>query len=339
MTRGRLILFGKILIALAILALLSRYVNLTDISARMRGAALGYVLAALAALGLQVVCASLRWIQILGLSGCKVKIWRSIGCFAAGSLVNAALPGGVVGDAMRVWVTVRDGAGLGETTYSVILDRIFALLGLGLLAAMATLYAFAVGARTDALLATASLTIGAASVAALIALAAIAPLMERFVAKAPRLFVYVKNLSAMAGAMRNPGRGLPIMAITLVANVLLVVCVTLLAWGLQIRLDPIDALIGVPLALQIAAVPVTPGGWGLREGAMAVVLARFGVDSSAAIAISVMFGLFAILANLPAATIWFAWMQLGGGRADGGEEASEGRPETLAPAKSAPGGP
>jgi uncharacterized protein (TIRG00374 family) len=338
MTRGRLILFGKVLIALAILALLSRYVNLADISTRMRGAAPGYLIAALAILGVQVVCASLRWIQILGLSGCKVRVWRSIGCFAAGSLVNAALPGGVVGDAMRVWVTVRDGAGIGETTYSVILDRIFALLGLGLLAAIATLYAFAIEAHSDALLTTASLTIGAASVAALIALVAIAPLMARFVAKAPRLLGYLRNLSAMAGAIGNPRRGLPIIAITLNANALLVVCVTLLAWGLQIKLDPIDALIGVPLALQIAAVPVTPGGWGLREGAMALVLARFGVDSSAAIAISVMFGLFSILANLPAATVWFAWRQLGGGRASRRDEANDGQPEALAPAKSAPGG-
>ena len=313
MRRGRLVLLGKIALALAILALLSRYVNLADIAARLRGASFGYLLAALALLTGQVVCASLRWLRILALSGRRIGTWRAIGSFAAGSLVNAALPGGVVGDAMRICVTVRDGAGIGETTYSVILDRIFALFGLGLLAALGTLLSFAIGAPSDDLLVKASLTIGAASIAALIALVAIAPLMGRFVAKAPRVLGYVKNLSTMAGAIRDPRRGVPILAITLFANALLVATIALLARGLGARLDPIDALIGVPLALEIAAVPATPGGWGLREGAMAVVLARFGVDSGAAIAISVTFGLFSILANLPAAAVWFAWMQLGGG--------------------------
>jgi uncharacterized protein (TIRG00374 family) len=310
MTRRRLVLIAKIALAAAILALLSRYVNIADIAARLRGASLGYLLAALALLTLQVVCASLRWLTILALAGCRIGTCRAIGSFAAGSLVNAALPGGVVGDAMRIWVTARDGAGVGETTYSVILDRLFALLGLGLLAALGTLLSLAIGARSDELLMKTSLAIGAASIAGLIALVAIAPLIGRFVAKAPRLLGHVKNLSAMAGAIRDPSRGLPILAITLFANAMLVATIALLARGLGARLDPIDALIGAPLALEIAAVPATPGGWGLREGAMAVILARFGVDSGAAIAISVMFGLFSILANLPAAAIWFAWMQL-----------------------------
>ena len=53
--------------------------------------------------------------------------------------------------------------------------------------------------------------------------------MTRYVANAPRVFSYVKNLSAMAGLMGDPRRGLPIIAITLLANALLVVSVTLLA--------------------------------------------------------------------------------------------------------------
>src|SRR5579862_843272 len=118
MTRARLVLLGKIAIALAILALLSRYVNLADIAARLRGADTIYLLAALGVLTVQAACASLRWLTLLALSGCRISIWRAIGAFAAGSLVNAALPGGVVGDAMRVWVTAREGVGVAETTYS-----------------------------------------------------------------------------------------------------------------------------------------------------------------------------------------------------------------------------
>jgi hypothetical protein len=330
MTSRRLIVLGQIIVALAILALLSRYVNLNDVGARVRAADPGYLLAALIALAAQSVCAALRWISVLGLSGCRINIQRAIGCFAAGSLVNAALPGGVAGDALRVWITVRDGAGLGATTYSVILDRVFSLLGLGVLSAIATLCGLAMRPHTDTLLATAALTIGAASVTAVIVLAAVAPLMRRFFARAPRLLGYVRNLSAMAGALGDPRRGAPVVGITLVANALLVLSVVLLAWGLRIRLDPLDALIGVPLALQIASVPITPGGWGLREGAMALSLARFGVDSSAAITVSVLFGLFSILANLPAATIWFAWMQLGGGRPSGVESTPVERQESPA---------
>jgi uncharacterized membrane protein YbhN (UPF0104 family) len=314
MTKRHLLLVAKFLIAIAILALLFRFVNVGDMFARLQSAAPAYIIAAQVALVVQVTCASLRWIQILRLTGSDVKIGRSMGSFAAGSLVNAALPGGIAGDVMRIWATVRDGIGLGATTYSVILDRIVAMLGLGVLAALASGVRLATQSTADKGLETISLLLGGAAIVAAIALVSIAPIIDRLVVNASPALLRLGNLSRMAGSLRSPTGSLSLAAITLLTNFLLVVAAILLAWGLRVPLQPVDALIGVPLALLVAAVPVTPGGWGLRESAMAVFLTRFGIDAAAAITISVLLGFFSILATLPGAAIWFAWLLISGGR-------------------------
>lgn len=314
MTKRHLLLVTKFLIAIAILALLFRFVNIGDMFARLKSAEPAYIIAAQVALILQVTFASLRWIQILRLTGSDVKIGRAMGSFAAGSLVNAALPGGVAGDVMRVWATVRDGIGLGATTYSVILDRIIAMLGLGILAAAASGVRLATQSPADRGLETISLLVGGAAIAAAMALVSIAPIIDKLVVNASPAILRLGNLSRMAGSLRSPTHWLSLAAITLLTNILLVVAAMLLARGLRVPLQPVDALIGVPLALLVAAVPVTPGGWGLRESAMAVLLTRFGVDAAAAITISVLLGFFSIFATLPGAAIWFAWLLISGER-------------------------
>jgi len=63
-------------------------------------------------------------------------------------------------------------------------------------------------------------------------------------------------------------------------------------------------LIIVPPVSLIQLAPVSLAGWGLREAAMVVVLAGFGVSAAAALAISVLMGLALIVLGLPGGLIW-----------------------------------
>jgi hypothetical protein len=59
-----------------------------------------------------------------------------------------------------------------------------------------------------------------------------------------------------------------------------------------------------PVAL-ITALPISVGGWGIRETAMIGILSLVGISTSAALSLSVQIGLLTILVTLPGAALWF----------------------------------
>jgi hypothetical protein len=50
--------------------------------------------------------------------------------------------------------------------------------------------------------------------------------------------------------------------------------------------------------------PISIGGWGVREGAMVVALHGFGISAEDALLPSVLFGLCAVAATLPGGILW-----------------------------------
>jgi len=61
-----------------------------------------------------------------------------------------------------------------------------------------------------------------------------------------------------------------------------------------------------PVILSLA-LPISLGGWGVREAAMIAALGTIGVPADVALKISLMFGLLTNLVHLPALGIWFAY--------------------------------
>jgi uncharacterized protein (TIRG00374 family) len=64
-----------------------------------------------------------------------------------------------------------------------------------------------------------------------------------------------------------------------------------------------DALVMIPPVLLIIMLPISMGGWGIREVSMVGMLALIGVPKEAALTISVQMGVLGIIASLPGA--WF----------------------------------
>ena len=56
----------------------------------------------------------------------------------------------------------------------------------------------------------------------------------------------------------------------------------------------------IPITLLIAMIPISVGGWGLREGAFVISLGLFGISSELALIISVTFRLGSLIVYLPA---------------------------------------
>jgi len=54
----------------------------------------------------------------------------------------------------------------------------------------------------------------------------------------------------------------------------------------------------------VSMIPISFGGWGVREGAMVVFFGLVGVPAADALAMSILFGLAALVAGLPGGVLW-----------------------------------
>jgi uncharacterized membrane protein YbhN (UPF0104 family) len=72
--------------------------------------------------------------------------------------------------------------------------------------------------------------------------------------------------------------------------------------GLPITLQ--QWFIVAPTVLLVSMLPISIGGWGVRESAMVVALHGFGISAGDALLPSVLFGLCAVAATLPGGILW-----------------------------------
>ena len=84
----------------------------------------------------------------------------------------------------------------------------------------------------------------------------------------------------------------------------LAVAILVLARGLDINVTWLDCLVLMPLVLLVTTVPVSIGGWGVREGAMMFAFGLIGVSEHSAFALSFLFGILVVAVSIPGGVIW-----------------------------------
>ncbi len=132
----RRILFStiKILISLALLYLALRKVNLTELASRINNlASLGWIVAAIAVTFLQIFVGVLRWRKISAECGAPLGLRQAMRFNLIGTFFNQTLPSSIGGDAVRLWLVARGGAGWRAATYSIFVDRAIGLIALAII--------------------------------------------------------------------------------------------------------------------------------------------------------------------------------------------------------------
>ena len=64
-------------------------------------------------------------------------------------------------------------------------------------------------------------------------------------------------------------------------------------------------LLLAPLVTLVTTVPISVGGWGVREGAMVTALGLVNIPPSVALAVSIQFGLIMLVVGLPGGVLAF----------------------------------
>ena len=106
-----------------------------------------------------------------------------------------------------------------------------------------------------------------------------------------KIFLKTKNLG-------------PVMTLGILTHVNFSLCAFSLASGLGLGVTLFECLVLMPPIMLITTIPLTIGGWGVRENAMIVAFGLVGVSSDASLALSVLLGLVALFTALPGGVVW-----------------------------------
>ncbi|MEJ6388784.1 lysylphosphatidylglycerol synthase transmembrane domain-containing protein [Gymnodinialimonas ulvae] len=268
--------------------LLWHSVDLPQALAYLGGADLQLLLGAALLLSVQTLLSALRWRLTASRLGIILPLGQAIREYYLSQVVNQSLPGGVLGDAGRA-VRARGQAGLLASGQAVVFERIAGQIGL--LAVL--LVALALNAaRADGITWPAGVT-----TALWVALAA------AMVGAALALFFRQNAIGRGLSLFQDAVLARPVFpqhaALSLATALCNIAGFALCAAAIGAPLSILAAATLIPMILFAMVLPLSISGWGLREGAAAVLFPVAGLSASAGLAASVAFGLTFLAVTLP----------------------------------------
>jgi uncharacterized membrane protein YbhN (UPF0104 family) len=106
--------------------------------------------------------------------------------------------------------------------------------------------------------------------------------------------------------LRNAPLSAIVAVLSLAAHINIAITAWLIAQALGLALSLTDCLVLMPVVVLASTLPISIGGWGIREGVTVSVLALVGVSSAEALALSILLGLAGIAISLPGAIVWLS---------------------------------
>ena len=252
----------------------------------------------------QIVIGGLRWGTVLDGLGSNVRRRLTIHLFYVGGFFNQALPGGNGGDAVRMYLSYRLGFSLRNAVNSVIIERIAAVLSLVVLVDVIQFF-FIRHLSSEMKYVT---YFGTTIVTLLTIICFIFLVQSERLPDNLKKWRLVRGLGNLGADTRRVFFSIhrvwrPLMwGLVGHLNISLAVYVITVGMGLDVTL--FNCLVLIPPILLILTLPISIGGWGIREGAMIWAFALVGVTNEEALVLSVLFGLATLAITLPGGLVW-----------------------------------
>lgn len=224
----------------------------------------------------------MKWRLMVNTGGAGLNYVQGACCYFAGLFGSLILPSLIGGDLVRVALAMRYGKTKAGVLLGSFLDRIIDFAGLVLLAATGALLApqaLEPQSRRVFLWVGAAAGAGLALAGILLVLIPARKLSFRFRRKA------VSLRRAAQSTARRPQAAGAALGISIVTQLAFISLTVALANACGLRLAFRAWLFAWPLAKLSAAIPVTQGGIGVREAALAGLLAPFGASATLTVAV------------------------------------------------------
>jgi uncharacterized protein (TIRG00374 family) len=295
----------KIVLTLAALSLVFYEIDferLAEICSRQERSLLIF---ALLLFSMQVIVAALRWrLIILKLSKVNDQVfslWEALKICYIGMFFNNCLPGGTVGgDAVRVWLARSEALSLSLCIHSVIIDRIVALIALALMVLL-TLPLLGNMSGFDGIILLPFIVL--LFIVGIWIMYNIERLLSRW-HHLPLVKPLLYFVSSLRELMTHPRGTAIVLGYAFINHILYCLAVAYIAESMGINLSVLDSLVLIPPVVLAATLPITVGGWGVRELAMIGMLAFIGIPQEEALIVSLEGGIMSMVTGMPGGLFW-----------------------------------
>lgn len=302
--RGLLALAAKLAISVVLLAWALGRVDIGLLGSRLRQAEPAWLAALLLALAVQATLVALRWRRVGLHCAAPFSVGQALRYTFTALFFNQTLPSTVGGDAARVWLAARAGAGWKAAVYSVLVDRV---VGLAVLVAL-------VLASLPWLLARVGDPLGRASILLLDGVGALAIVAFLLLGHAawrwPQRWWLTRHVAGAAAlawrVLSRAGSGGAVVGLSLAIHLLTVLAAWCAARAVAAPLDFAQAVLLVPPVILVATIPISIAGWGVREGAMMAVFGYAGLSAADGLIVSLLFGAGAFALGGAGGVVWIA---------------------------------
>jgi glycosyltransferase 2 family protein len=292
----------KVLVSAALLYLALRNVDFYELASRFNIASMGWIGLAIAATFLQIFVGALRWREVSVACGAPLGTKQTMRFNLIGAFFNQTLPSSIGGDAVRLWLVARGGAGWRAAAYSIFVDRAIGLIALAIVI-MATLpwsYHLVGDPNGRSALLFVDLAALAGGVGFLVLGRLHSPWLKRWWGTH-----HLHACSVIANRIIfNRERGPRIAALSFLVHLL----VAVIAWCV-VRSISAPVLFGqvfqlVPPVMLITMMPISIAGWGVREATMGLAFGYAGLSSNEGVKVSLLFGVVSFIVGAFGGLVW-----------------------------------
>jgi glycosyltransferase 2 family protein len=292
----------KFAISGGLLYFATRQLDFSTLGARLNRIEPLWIFAAIVIALLQNGLVSIRWRWIIGICGAALPMIRSFRFNLVSAFFGQVLPATVGADAARIVLLARDGAGWWKATCSVLLDRFVGLLSLAIMATGGLYWSFQLIQNPVGRLVLLVTGLGIIAAATLFLAMAHLRWLQQW-----RLTRRFSDLSALANKILFSNRA---SALIILSSLLGHGMTGALTWSLgqavAAQLGFVDALLLILPVMLISTVPISIGGWGVRESALVLAFSYAGLPESDGLIISVLFGGVMLVVGIVGGFVWLA---------------------------------
>ena len=300
--RRLLLSTGKILISAALLYFALRKANFSDLVSRFDLASLFWISLATGVALFQFFLAAIRWRQVSVECGAPLTMMQALRFYMIGAFFNQTLPSSIGGDAVRLWLVGRGGAGWRAAAYSIFVDRAIGLCALAIVIVASLPWTYRL--INDPQGRSALLIVNFAALAGGAGFLVLSRLPWPWL-KSWRLTHHLYACSAIANRLIfDRTHGLKLTILSLVIHVLAAVVAWCVVRSIEAPVSFGQIFQFIPPVMLITMLPVSIAGWGVREATLAVAFGYAGLPTNEGINVSLLFGAVFFIVGAIGGLVW-----------------------------------
>jgi uncharacterized protein (TIRG00374 family) len=312
-TRDRLLVLVRVVVSVALLAILLSRVDLTSLWASTRNASIPWLLIALLVYFCHVLTSTWRWHLLLTAQNVHVSQRELLSSLLVSYFFNNFLPSNIGGDVVRIRDTARQARSKTLATLVILVDRVMGVIGLFLVAAIAATVASETrGVSGSPILPFwlwTTLLVGAAVVApAVLSPAGLVRVLTPLTVLHPEwVGERLETLTATLHRFRaQPAVLASCFSGAVAVQTLLVVYYLAVVYALHMPITIWDLAVIVPISLVVQMLPLSVNGFGLREATFSFYFTRLGLPVQTGVLLSLVATALAMLFSLSGAAVYMS---------------------------------